>query len=136
QVVEQGGELRPLTFPCCLAHTRQSLRHANLALCRVRGRLMGDLLDQRPSLLSLRRPLPVFVRVIHRYYAAVRSLADVRAGRTAICLPPPACGEVTTGVSEVSRFSCVEFLDVYGVCDYAGLAQNSRYRSGPCCLPL
>ena len=30
--------------------------------------------------------------------------------------------EFTTGTSEVSRFSCVEFLDVHGVYDYAGPA--------------
>jgi len=51
---------------------------------------MGVLLDQRPSLLILRQRL-VFVRMIHRYCAAVRLLGDVRAGRAAICLPPPAC---------------------------------------------
>ena len=30
---------------------------------------------------------------------------------------------------EVSRFSCMEFLDVPGVYDYAGPPLNSRYRS-------
>jgi hypothetical protein len=30
------------------------------------------------------------------------------------------------GVSEVSRFSCMKFLGVPGVFDYAGLNQNSR----------
>jgi hypothetical protein len=46
-------------------------------------------------------------------------------------LPSPAglLWEFTAGVSEVSRFSCVEFLDVHGVYDYAGLVRNSRYRS-------
>ena len=39
------------------------------------------------------------------------------------------------GVSEVSRFSCLKFLDVSGVFDYAGLNRNSRYRYCPCCLP-
>ncbi len=42
----------------------------------------------------------------------------------------------TSGTSEVSRFSCVKFPDVRGVSDYAELAQSSRYRSWPCCLPL
>ena len=32
------------------------------------------LLDPQPSLLILRRPEPVFVRMIQRYYAAVRLL--------------------------------------------------------------
>ena len=31
-----------------------------------------------------------------------------------------------TGVSEVSRFSCMKFLGVSGVFDYAGLSRNSR----------
>jgi hypothetical protein len=35
---------------------------------------MDVLLDQRPSLLTLRHRLLDFVRVIHRYYAAVRLL--------------------------------------------------------------
>jgi hypothetical protein len=39
------------------------------------------------------------------------------------------------GVSEVSRFSCMKFLGVPGVFDYAGLSGNSRYRSCSCCLP-
>ena len=41
----------------------------------------------------------------------------------------------TAGVSEVSRFSCMKFLGVPGVFDYAGLNRNSRYRSRTCCLP-
>src|SRR6266852_3763849 len=53
------------------------------ALCRVRVRLTGVLLDQQPSLPSLRRQFPAFVRMVHRYYAAVRLLGDVHAGRTA-----------------------------------------------------
>jgi hypothetical protein len=39
------------------------------------------------------------------------------------------------GVSEVSRLSCMKFLGVPGVFDYAGLARDSRYRPCPCCLP-
>src|ERR1035438_9921483 len=41
------------------------------------------LLDQQPSLLTLRQRCSVFVRMIHRYYAAVRLLGDGHAGRTA-----------------------------------------------------
>src|SRR5215467_11372729 len=41
----------------------------------------------------------------------------------------------TAGVSEVSRFSCMKFLGVPGVFDYAGLTRNSRWRSCSCCLP-
>src|ERR1019366_351870 len=39
------------------------------------------------------------------------------------------------GISEVSRFSCMKFLGVSGVFDYAGLHRNSRYRCGSWCLP-
>src|SRR5450631_3447993 len=41
----------------------------------------------------------------------------------------------TAGVSEVSRFSCLKFLGVPGVFDYAGLSRGSRYRPYSCCLP-
>src|SRR5215831_7297358 len=67
QMVKQGGELHLLPFPCCLTHTRQPLGHTSLALCRERAGLMSVLLDQRPSLLTLRRRSPAFVRMIHRY---------------------------------------------------------------------
>src|SRR4030095_10684729 len=83
-MVEPSGESHLLPFPCCLTHTRQPLGHARLALCRERAGLMSVLLDQRPSLLTLRRRFPTFVRVIHRYSSAVRLLEDVRASRTAI----------------------------------------------------
>jgi hypothetical protein len=33
---------------------------------------------------------------------------------------------LATGVSEVSRFSCMKLLGVPGVFDYAGLNKNSR----------
>src|SRR6266516_5334075 len=42
---------------------------------------------------------------------------------------------LTAGVSEVSRFSCMKFIGVSGVFDYAGLSGDSRYRPHSCCLP-
>ena len=39
------------------------------------------------------------------------------------------------GIPEVSRFSCMKFLGVSGVFDYAGLTRNSRKRSRSCGLP-
>src|SRR5438128_8989287 len=42
---------------------------------------------------------------------------------------------LAVGVSEVSRFSCMKFLGVSGVFDYAGLSRCSRYRACSCCLP-
>jgi len=59
QMVKQGGELHLLPFPCCPAYTRQPLGHADLTLCRVRAGLMSVLLDQRPSLLTLRLRFPL-----------------------------------------------------------------------------
>jgi hypothetical protein len=39
------------------------------------------------------------------------------------------------GVSEVSRFSCMKFLGVSGVFDYAEPNRSSRWRACSCCLP-
>jgi len=135
-MVEQGGELHPLPFLCCFAHTRQPLGYANLALCRVRAGLMSVLLDQRPSLLILRQRLPIFVQVIHWYCSAVRLLRGVHVGRAAIAFSHRPVVWFTSGAPEVSRFSCMEFLDVHGVYDYAGPTRDSRLR--PCShrLPL
>jgi len=51
--------------------------------------------------------------------------------------PSPAVLRLTfaAGIPEVSRFSCMKFLGVPGVFDYAGLNKGSRYRHCPCCLP-
>ena len=38
-------------------------------------------------------------------------------------------------MAEVSRFSCMQFLSVPGVYDYAGPHSNSRYCLRACCLP-
>src|ERR1039458_6317325 len=50
-------------------------------------------------------------------------------------LPAVLSPTVAAGISEVSRFSCMKFLGVSGVFDYAGLNRNSRYRPGSCGLP-
>src|SRR5260370_38768586 len=51
--------------------------------------------------------------------------------------PSPAVLRLTlaAGVCEVSRFSCMNFLGVSGVFDYAGLSRSSRYLACSCCLP-
>src|SRR5262245_35285943 len=97
---------------------------------------MSVLLDQRPSLLTLRRRFPAFVRMTHRYCSAVRLLRDVPAGRAAIAFSrrPVVC--VTSGTSEVSRFSCMEFPDVRGVPRLRRASQKLACRFWPCCLPL
>jgi hypothetical protein len=43
---------------------------------------------------------------------------------------------LTAGVSEVSRFSCMKFIGVSGVFDYAGPNRDSRYRPCSCCPAL
>jgi hypothetical protein len=87
---------------------------------------MSVLLDQRPFLLTFRRRLPILVQVIHRYWSAVRLFEDVDVGRAAIAFSHRPARWFTSGISEVSRFSCMEFLDVPGIYDYAGLTGNSR----------
>jgi hypothetical protein len=72
------GQAWGLSVPSPIRGTR-----THPALSRERARWKSVLLDQQPSLLTLRRRFSVFVRMIHRYYAAVRLLADVHAGRTA-----------------------------------------------------
>ena len=64
------------------------------ARCRVRVEWESVLLDPQPSLLTLRRRYSVLVRMIHRYYAAVRLLGDVHVGRAASSLRPPTCSRV------------------------------------------
>jgi hypothetical protein len=87
---------------------------------------MSVLLVQRPSLLTLRQRFPIFVRMIHRYCSAVRLLEDVHVGRTALAFSHRPVVWFTSGISEVSRFSCMEFPNVHGVSDYAGPTGNSH----------
>src|SRR5499427_7732560 len=42
---------------------------------------------------------------------------------------------LTAGVAEVSRFSCMKFIGVSGVFDYAGPSRDSRFRPCSCCQP-
>ena len=84
---------RSLAHPVLLADERpnsslvRTLAHPwdtrSPAQSRVRVEWESVLLDPQPSLLTLRRRYSVLVRMIHRYYAAVRLLADVHAGRAA-----------------------------------------------------
>src|SRR5271166_5321045 len=129
-MVEQGGELHLLIFPCCFPHARQPLGHALPALCRVRVRLINGL----PSPLSAGNVPSLF-----EWFIGTMPLCDSSGTymRAVWLLPSPAglLPGWTAGVSEVSRFSCMKLLGVSGVFDYAGLGRNSRWRSCPCCLP-
>ena len=131
--MQQGGEPFLLPFLCRLAHTRQTLGHAAPVLCRWRVALAGVLLGSRPSLHHLRRGLRLFVRRLHRYYGAIRLLSGVHVRRAALGLPGPV--PIAGNTEEVSRFSCMQFLSVPGVYDYAGPPAGSRYRRRVCGLP-
>jgi len=76
----------PLQLPilaCCLTHTLQSAWPARPARSLARVRLSHVLLGQRPSLHSLRRRRSAFVRLLRRYYAAVRLPVSVHEGLSA-----------------------------------------------------
>src|SRR5438874_2846789 len=134
-MVEQGGELHLLVLPCCFPHARQPLGHALPALCRVRVRLTSVLLDQRPSSALSADGSPS----LFEWFIGTMPLCDSSKtyARAVWLLPSPADLRpgLAVGVSEVSRFSCMKFLGVSGVFDYAGLSRCSRYRACLCCLP-
>ena len=125
------------SFPSFFAtsRTRSSpLRPLARAQCPVRVRLWRVLLGQRPSLHSLRRRLPAFVRLLRQYYAAVRLPATVRGGLMAHRLLLPA-RTLPAGGDGVSRFSRMEFLCMPGVFDSAGLRLTRVFVTAQCCLP-
>ena len=94
------------------------------AQCRARARPHDVLLAPRPSLPSLRRRFPLFVRWFTgtmawsdssaTYMSAVRLSAFSDRSRSERDIP------------EVSRFSCMLFLDVLRFLDYAGPDAHSR----------
>ena len=120
QMVEQSGEPFLLPFSCCLPHTVQPLGHALPALCRVHAGWNDVLLGLCPSLPSLRRRLPLLVRLVHGYYGTVRLLLNVHVRRSVYGLRGPVLLAVSQDVQELSRFSCMLFLSVRGFLDYAG----------------
>src|SRR5262249_19210246 len=89
-MVEQGREPFLLPFLCCFSHTIQSVAHSFPARCRARVGLNDVLLGPRPFLPSLRRRSLFFVRLVHRYYGAVRLLQSVHVRRVAFGLRGPA----------------------------------------------
>src|SRR6266851_5659652 len=82
----------PVLLLCCLAHTVQPAWPAFPARCPVLVRLFRVLLGQRPSLHNLRRRSPALVRLLRRYYAAVRLPPAVHVGLIAHRVLPPAHG--------------------------------------------
>jgi len=75
---------------------------------------------QPPSLHNLRQRSPAFVRLLRRYYAAVRLPATVHVGLICSRFLPPARRFPATGDNGVSRFSRMEYLCVRGFLDSAG----------------
>src|SRR6266850_836397 len=89
-MVKQSREPFLPPFLCCFSHTAQSLGHSFPALCRVGVRLNDVLLGPHPFLPRLRRRSLLFVRLVHRYYGAVRLLQSVRVRLVALGLRGPA----------------------------------------------
>src|ERR1700675_1756724 len=109
-MVEQSREPFLLSFLCCYSHTVQSLGHSSPALCRVGVGLNDVLLGPRPSLPRLRQRSLFFVRLVHRYYGAVRLLQSVRVRLVALGLRGPASFPVRVEAlqrSPGSRACCV-----------------------------
>jgi hypothetical protein len=121
----------------CSSHTVQSLGHSFPALCRTRVGLNDVLLGPHPSLPSLRRRLPLFVRLVHRYCSAVRLLHCVHVRRSAFHLPGPVSivvgprrsGGLPVLVHVVSQRARV--LRLRGA-----EASLAIWRDPSCCLPL
>src|SRR6266550_439500 len=90
------------------------------ALSRERARWKSVLLDQRPSLLTLRRR--AFRLCSNDSSVICRCPTPRRRARAVRPKPSPAVLRLTfaAGISEVSRFSCMKFLGVPGAFDYAG----------------
>src|SRR5205807_1077204 len=119
-MMEQGREPHFLVLLRYFPHTFQPAGPAFPVLRPALVRLFRVLLGQRPFLHNLRRRSPALVRLLRRYYAAVRLPAAVREGLTAHRVLPPARRLLPAGGHGVSRFSRMEFLCVLGVCDSAG----------------
>ena len=132
-MVQQRRELLLLPF---LALWRTPLNPwdtlAPLCVGRMLGCAMFSLTSQS-SLPNLRRRFPALVWLVHRYYTEVRPSAACMSGLRPWALPDRPV--TASGITEVSRFSCMKFLSVRGVYDYAGPGSGSRYRHRRCCLP-
>src|SRR5580658_6763851 len=113
-MVEQCGEPLLLVSPCSFPHTLQSLGHSLPALGRSSVRFHDVLLGQGPSLHHLRRRC--FHQLCSAASAGTMPLFDSSpASRPGLrfWLPRPfQLPGWLPDAGEVSRFSCVQFLDV------------------------
>ena len=119
-MVQQGGEPYFPVSLCCFSHTVQPAWPVFPTRCSAWVRLFHVLLGQPPSLHNLRQRSPAFVRLLRRYYAAVRLPAAVHVGLICSRFLPPARRFSATGDNGVSRFSRMEYLCVRGFFDSAG----------------
>ena len=127
-VMQQSREPLFLPFACRSAHAAQPLGHPLPALRRTGVGLRVVLLGPPPSLRRLRREFPLFVRLHHRYYAAVRLLQRVHVRRSALRLCGPVClsDRRAAGLPVLGML----FLDMHRAFDYATFRLGSRF----CCL--
>src|SRR6185295_16822146 len=110
-MVKQSREPLLSPFLCCFSHTAQSLGHSFPALCRAGVGPNDVLLGPRPSLPNLRQDTFPFVRLVHRYYGAVRLLRGVHVrlaafrlrGPVSILMGPRRLGDLPVLVHVVSR---------------------------------
>ena len=95
---------------------------------------MFSLISSLPSSLSADQVPSLF-----EWFIGTMPQCDSSQTYTRAVRPEPSPADLrlvsTADVSEVSRFSCMKFLGVPGVFDYAGLNRNSLCRSRSCCLP-
>src|ERR1700730_7466506 len=115
-----------------LAHPWDTRRPA---LCRyVQDGKVFSLISSLPSSLSANDVPSLFEGFI-----GTMPLCDSSETCTMAVWPEPSPAVLrqtfAAGISEVSRFSCLKFLGVSGVFDYAGLNRDSRYRPCSFCLP-
>jgi hypothetical protein len=91
----------------------------------VSNRKVFSLSRSLPSPLSADDCLSLF-----EWFIGTTPQCDSSQTYTRVVRPEPSPADLPStwaaGVSEVSRFSCMKFLGVPGVFDYAGLNKNSR----------
>ncbi len=86
-MMQQRSKLPRCLSSCCLPHALQPLGHGCPLPSAVRAWPLDVLLGAVASLPTLRRRLPVFVRIVPRYYLPLRLLGGVRVGRAAGAFP-------------------------------------------------
>ncbi len=131
--MQQRGELFLLSFPCYSTHAVQS-RDSRSPLCvgLLRDWPAFSLVRTLPSATSAKARASLFGDFMGTTAQSDSSLACM-SGLWLSAFPDRSA---RADAMEVSRFSCMLFLDVPGVSDYAGPESGSRVCAGaPCWLP-